>query len=43
MEMEVVVEERASLETQLSSLRAHIDNLTSEVDEQKAKVIKTSY
>lgn len=38
MEMEAVVEERATLETQLSSLRAQIDNLTTEVEEQKAKV-----
>ncbi|PON53153.1 Structural maintenance of chromosomes Smc [Trema orientale] len=41
MEMEAVVEERASLETQLSSLRAQINNLTSEVEEQRAKVSST--
>ncbi|GMN40980.1 hypothetical protein TIFTF001_010195 [Ficus carica] len=41
MEMEAVVEERATLETQLSSLRAQIDNLTTEVEEQKAKVAST--
>lgn len=38
MEMEAVVEERASLETQLASLRTQIDSLTSEVEEQKSKV-----
>jgi chromosome segregation ATPase len=38
MEMEAVVEERASLETQLASLRTQIDSLTSEVEEHKSKV-----
>ncbi|KAL5569905.1 hypothetical protein UlMin_026480 [Ulmus minor] len=42
MEMEAVVEESASLEAQLSSLRALINNLTSEVEEQKAKVASTT-
>lgn len=38
MEMEAVVEERTSLETQLASLRAQIDSFTSEVEEHKSKV-----
>lgn len=38
MEKDVVLKELASLETQLSSLRAQIDGLTSEVEEQKEKV-----
>ena len=38
MEMEAVVQERASLEAQLVSLRAQIDSLTAELEEQKAKV-----
>ena len=42
MEMEAVVDERAALEAQLSSLRAQISNLISEVEEQKAKV-KTEF
>ncbi|EXC13941.1 Structural maintenance of chromosomes protein 2-1 [Morus notabilis] len=41
MEMEAVIEERATLETQLSSMRAQINILTTEVEEQKAKVALT--
>lgn len=38
MEMEAVVDECAALEGQLSSLRAQISNLISDVEQQKAKV-----
>ncbi len=38
MEMEAVVQECASLEAQLASLRTQIDSFTSEVEEHKAKV-----
>lgn len=38
MEMEAVVEERTSLEAQLSLTRGQISNLASEVEEQRAKV-----
>lgn len=38
MEKEAVINEHASLETQLASLRGQINNLTTEVDEQKIKV-----
>ena len=38
MEMEAVIEERASLESQLACLRGQIDNLTLEVDQLKNKV-----
>ncbi|CBI24628.3 unnamed protein product, partial [Vitis vinifera] len=38
MEMEAVIEERASLESQLTCLRGQIDSLTSEVDQLKNKV-----
>ena len=38
MEMEAVVQERASLEAQLVSLRTQIDSLTAELEEHKAKV-----
>ena len=38
MEMEAVVQERASLEAQLISLRTQIDSLTAELEEHKAKV-----
>ncbi|KAJ9678931.1 hypothetical protein PVL29_020976 [Vitis rotundifolia] len=38
MEMEAVIEERASLESQLACLRGQIDSLTSEVDQLKNKV-----
>lgn len=38
MEMEAVVEERASLETQLHCLRTQINSLTLEVEEHKLKV-----
>lgn len=38
MEMEAVVEERASLETQLACLREQIDSLTAEVEEHKLRV-----
>ncbi|XP_050253077.1 structural maintenance of chromosomes protein 2-1-like [Quercus robur] len=41
MEMEAVVQERASLEAQLVSLRTQIDSLTAELEEQKAKVAAT--
>ncbi|XP_062092188.1 structural maintenance of chromosomes protein 2-1-like [Humulus lupulus] len=41
MEMEAVVEERATLESQLSSLRAQVDNLRSEAEEQREKVNST--
>ncbi|KAF5457688.1 hypothetical protein F2P56_021772 [Juglans regia] len=41
MEMEAVVEERASLETQLACLRQQIDSLTAEVEEHKLKVAAT--
>ncbi|KAL6123484.1 hypothetical protein ACLB2K_076006 [Fragaria x ananassa] len=41
MEKDVVLKELASLETQLSSLRAQIDGLISEVEEQKEKVNST--
>lgn len=43
MEMEAVIEERATFETQLSSMRAQINNLTTEVEEQKAKVNTDSW
>lgn len=39
MEKEAVLEESASLETQLSSLRTQIKGLISDVEEQRAKVI----
>lgn len=39
MEMEAVKQEHASLESQLVSLNKQIDDLASEVDYQKAKVI----
>lgn len=39
MEMEAVKQEHASLESQLVSLNKQIDDLASEVDSQKAKVI----
>lgn len=38
MEMEAVIQEKASLESQLASLGALISNLTSDVEEQKSKV-----
>lgn len=38
MEKEAVINEHASLETQLASLRGQINNLTTELDEQKIKV-----
>ena len=38
MEMEAVIEEHASLESQLTCLRGQIDSLTSEVDQLKNKV-----
>ena len=38
MEMEAVIEERASLESQLACLGGQIDSLTSEVDQLKNKV-----
>lgn len=38
MEMEAVVEERASLETQLSLLREQINRLIAELEEHKLKV-----
>lgn len=38
MEMEAVVEERASLETQLSLLREQINRLSAELEEHKLKV-----
>lgn len=41
MEMEAVVQERASLEAQLVSLRTQIDSLTAELEEHKAKVAAT--
>ncbi|KAG2711066.1 hypothetical protein I3760_04G059500 [Carya illinoinensis] len=41
MEMEAVVEERASLETQLACLREQIDSLTAEVEEHKLRVAAT--
>lgn len=41
MEMEAVVEERASLETQLHCLRTQINSLTLEVEEHKLKVAAT--
>ncbi|WVZ01683.1 hypothetical protein V8G54_022489 [Vigna mungo] len=39
MEMEAVIQEQASLENQLASLGALISNLTSDVEEQKFKVV----
>lgn len=39
MEMEAVKQEHASLENQLVSLNKQIDDIASEVDSQKAKVI----
>ncbi|XP_028797839.1 structural maintenance of chromosomes protein 2-1-like isoform X2 [Neltuma alba] len=38
MEMEAVIQERVSLENQLTSLRTQVHNLESEVEEQKIKV-----
>lgn len=38
MEMEAVIQERISLENQLASLRTQINNLDSEVEEQKIRV-----
>lgn len=38
MEMEAVIEERASLESQLACLRGQNDSLTSEIDQLKNKV-----
>ena len=38
MEMEAVIEERASLESQLACLRGQIDGLTSKVEQLKNKV-----
>lgn len=39
MEEEAMVQEQSSLESQLASLKAQITTLTTEVDEQRAKVI----
>ena len=38
MEMEAVVQERATLESQLDSLQTQVESLVSEVEEQKLKV-----
>lgn len=38
MEEEAMVQEQSSLESQLVSLKTQINTLTSEVDEQRAKV-----
>lgn len=38
MEMEASKKECSSLESQLSALNKHIDDLTSEVDSQRTKV-----
>lgn len=38
MEMDAVVQEKASLEAQLAALKTQINSLTSELEEQRAKV-----
>lgn len=42
MEEEAMLQEQSSLESQLASLKTQITTLTSEVDEQQAKVILVS-